>query len=520
MIDTIVRHPSGRERSGPPRIQPFDLVGWCDRHYRTAAAVVLALAAFNVGYRLHLEFLTDWDEALYATSAWEALTRGNWIATTYLGEIDYYNSKPPLNVWLIALTIKAFGPGLLALRLVSAASAWATVAVLVFWTRRLFGAAVALGSGIVLGTMFGFLHVHSGRSANADALFTLLILLTVVALWAAPRTRWALTALGPLLAGAFLLKGTGVMLPGIVIGTVVVIRSIVRAPGPPAAGRRGWAPIVTACVLFLAPVGAWAAARWSQDGTAFFRRMVTNDLIGITLTVQDGHSGSLFYYLNVLQKDHYDWLGAAIVAGLLTPSLRRRTGEWFRTWRSHRTGLLLAGWAGSCLLVPTIMQTKLAWYLNPFYPAFAIGVALTLVQAVTDARRGMSRVRRALLLGAIAVAFVAAESRDLWYSVARRDLTLSPQGLLLAERQRLVGRRIYASEWRPADRFVLEALVGACPATASDARDFEEKAAPGDFLVSPSEALMGRSTALVGRNSRYALYVRAGGEHDRREDCE
>ncbi len=45
-------------------------------------------------------------------------------------EIDYYNSKPPLNVWLIALAFKLFGANLVSLRLVSVVSAWLTVAVL------------------------------------------------------------------------------------------------------------------------------------------------------------------------------------------------------------------------------------------------------------------------------------------------------------------------------------------------------------------------------------------------------
>jgi len=68
------------------------------RHFAMLAGAVLALAAFNLTWRLGSEIVTEWDEALYATSAWEMVTSGQWIATTFHGAIDYYNSKPPLNV--------------------------------------------------------------------------------------------------------------------------------------------------------------------------------------------------------------------------------------------------------------------------------------------------------------------------------------------------------------------------------------------------------------------------------------
>src|SRR5215831_3812439 len=93
---------------------------FCDRHYRTLALFVLAIAAFNVGFRLNREVITTWDESLYATTAAEMLRSGDWLVTTFDGAVDYYNSKPPLNVWLIAGSFKLFGVSLWALRLPSA----------------------------------------------------------------------------------------------------------------------------------------------------------------------------------------------------------------------------------------------------------------------------------------------------------------------------------------------------------------------------------------------------------------
>src|ERR1700749_3618493 len=116
----------------------------CERHYFALLAVVLGIAALNLAFRLEREVVTEWDEALYAISAAETLRTGQWVAVTFRGTLDYYNTKPPLNVWLIALAFKAFGVNLVSLRLFSAVCVWSTVAVVALWTRRCFGAAVSL----------------------------------------------------------------------------------------------------------------------------------------------------------------------------------------------------------------------------------------------------------------------------------------------------------------------------------------------------------------------------------------
>lgn len=68
------------------------------QRYRVAAAGILLLAAWNLGYRLDHDLLRAWDESLYATTAAEIRSSGDWIVTTFHGEADYYNAKPPLNV--------------------------------------------------------------------------------------------------------------------------------------------------------------------------------------------------------------------------------------------------------------------------------------------------------------------------------------------------------------------------------------------------------------------------------------
>ena len=181
--------------------------------FAVIAGGILLLAAVNLTYRLNRETITEWDESLYATSAWEMLQTGDWVSTRFLGEIDYYNTKPPLNVWLIALTFKTIGVSPASLRLPSVVSAWLTVALLMLWVRRRHGDLAGAVAGLVLTTCFAFIYVHAARSANTDAIFTLLTLLVVITLDCAVDRPSRFVWLGPILAMVFLLRGTAVLMP-------------------------------------------------------------------------------------------------------------------------------------------------------------------------------------------------------------------------------------------------------------------------------------------------------------------
>jgi 4-amino-4-deoxy-L-arabinose transferase-like glycosyltransferase len=460
---------------------------------------VLALAAFNLTFRLGRESLTEWDGSLYAHSALEMIESGDWVGTTFYGALDYYNSKPPLNVWLIALSLATFGSSLVAVRAASILSAWLTVLVLLVWAGRRFGPAVGLLSALVLATCFGFLHVHSGRTANPDALLTLLLLLVVVTLDAARDRPWPLVWLGPLLAGVFMLKGLAVLMPLLLIAAMEAKRR--------AGWRRRWPPLAVAGALSAAPVLAWAVARFQIDRWMFLERLVVQDFVALTTTVLDGQSGSPFFYLNILQKHQYDWMIAALTAVVLFPPaswapVRRALAFW----RSgNDLGMLLGAWTLIALVVPTLMQTKLPWYLNPFYPMFALGVGWVLWYGLS--RTGFPAHHRPLFVAMIVVASVVAEAKLVWYSYAHRGLERSVQGLLLDEAERVRGSRVYKRSWDRAETFVLKALVQARGVEVMTIEEFLQNGAADDYLVMEADATH-PDLLLVRAHGDYGLYRR------------
>jgi hypothetical protein len=250
--------------------------------------------------------------------------------------------------------------------------------------------------------------------------------------------------------------------------------------------RERWAPLGVAVLIMSVPVAAWGVARYQIDGWEFLSRMFHYDFVARTASALEGHTGTLLYYPNVLQKDQYEWLAAAVLALILFPSSWRKLPELSTDQNANRYLMVVAGaWLGLTLVVPTLMQTKVAWYLNPFFPLFALIVARIITSGVSQSGAPVFAHRRRLAVAFVVFAFAVAEGKLLYYSYNRRDVRNTVQGLLLVERQQLAGRRVFKdSWWNRADRFVLEHIVGAEPREADDISAFVRRARRGDFLIS------------------------------------
>jgi 4-amino-4-deoxy-L-arabinose transferase-like glycosyltransferase len=326
----------------------------------------------------------------------------------------------------------------------------------------------------------------------------LLVLLTVVALWAEDRSRWHRVWLGPLMAGTFLLRGFGVLMPLTIVALAALRRSRWQS--------KWLLPSGIALLLSLAPVTVWAVARYRLDEWQFFERMFHYDFLARSLAALETHTGGPAYYLNILVKHQYEWMLASVAALILAPI------PWSRARLAARlpdggTNVLLAAWAVSTLLIPTLMRTKVPWYLNTFYPLFALVVARLMVDAYSRASSTAGARARLLALSLVtALALTVAEVKLFWYSFQFRDLSHSAQGLLLDHPQGLSGRVVYRDLWDRSAMFAA-GLVGAEFRYLESADDFLRQARPGDFLLT-SQDLNHPGLALVRSKGGHRLYVR------------
>jgi 4-amino-4-deoxy-L-arabinose transferase-like glycosyltransferase len=417
------------------------------RHYGLCAALVLALMACNVFLGLSTSGINDLEEGRYGVSAFEMQQHRSFVVTTYGGNKEFWACKPPLGYLLMALSFGLFGGSALALRLPSALCALATVALTMRSARRWSSRRLAILAGLIVATTFGFLSHHGARSGDFDACLTLVLLLAAVQLPGLGESPWRVLGLSAVLACGFLLKSFAIVPMVLVTGSYVLWSGSWR--------RQRLIPCVAALGLFGAIVGAWAFARWQADGsTAFFIRMINEDLIGRSTSIVDRSSSSPFSYATALFDRFAPWplvmigaAGVAIQAGRSLPL------------RDSRITKLLLLWVGVPFAIVSLVRTQHHWYLDPIYPALAMvaaGSALLLVE------RSPGRFRTAALVALVALPLLLCEGRVLARVLITEPMpadqrflsALNPSSTRGCREIRTTSRLLYS------ERFILEVIDG------------------------------------------------------------
>ncbi|MBP1160652.1 glycosyltransferase family 39 protein [Rhodococcus sp. PvR099] len=200
----------------------------------------------------------------------------------FFGSSDAANSitvdKPPASLWMMALSVRAFGLSSWSILVPQALMGVATVALLWATVRRYFGAAAGLLAGLVLALTP--VAVLMFRFNNPDAL---LVLLMVASVWALlrgvsdGRTRW-LVLTGAFVGLGFLTKQLQVML------VVPPLALTYLLFGPPKLGRRVL-QLFAALAAMVAAAGWWllTVELWPADSRPWIGGSQDNSILELTL---------------------------------------------------------------------------------------------------------------------------------------------------------------------------------------------------------------------------------------------
>lgn len=328
--------------------------------------LLLALVAvvFPLWYELGRSPIQLWDESRLAVNAAEMARDGHWLVPHFDGHPDHWNTKPPLLIWLEALSLRAFGFSTWALRLPTLLATLTTVFLLYqFAARTLRRPLAGVFGAMVLVTCLGYVRLHVARTADYDALLTCwqVLLWTQFFQYLETGHRRHLGWVFVALLGGALTKGPAGLLgvPGL----------LVYALGR---GRLGWLlrqpGLYVAAAGWLLIVGAYFAGREAID-PGYWHAVQANDLGGRYFTVIENHEAGWSYYLDSLVATFFSqWLWALAPTGLLL---------WLQpAGPVRRAGGLLAAFVVGWLVVISTAKSKLGWYDAPVYPALALLVGL------------------------------------------------------------------------------------------------------------------------------------------------
>ena len=136
--------------------------------------LLLIIMAIPLFYKLGNDPIRMWDESRLSINAYEMHTEGNWIVTRYGGKPDMWNTKPPVMIWLQAVSMKLFGANELAVRLPSALAGIITMLMLMVFAGGYFNKKVLfIIAAFILITSPGYVGHHVTRTGDYDALLVL-----------------------------------------------------------------------------------------------------------------------------------------------------------------------------------------------------------------------------------------------------------------------------------------------------------------------------------------------------------
>jgi 4-amino-4-deoxy-L-arabinose transferase-like glycosyltransferase len=345
-----------------PAVQPVDAAEV------NTAALRWAVAAFGVAlpllfYKLGELPLQLWDESRLANSALEMARDGLSLVTTYEGRSDHWGTKPPLVIWMMALSVQFFGPDEWALRLPSVLAALATMGIVfAFCTRQMGSPFIGFVAIMVMLGARGYMGHHGVRYADYESTLMLCTTGYVLAGYmvvhgdAAQRHAWLAACFAGVLLAVMTKTVQGlIFLPALVVYAawhgrlLAVLRD-----------RRTW------FYLFIV-LSAWLSYYLARERVdpGYIAASIANDFQRFSSLV-DTHPerGPLFYWADV---HRFYWLVPSLVFALVF-ALRGGPGE------AARAAAWVGGAAFFYMVIISIARTKLSWYSVPVIPLLAIVV--------------------------------------------------------------------------------------------------------------------------------------------------
>ena len=322
--------------------------------------ITLLISIFFCFYRLGNDELERWDEQTNVTVVNSSLHSNTpWILQL---QSKPFFEKPPLWYYLTMGMVKVGGENNFAYRFVSAISGLTIILLTYRIGQKLFSPlAGILSSTILLSTPHLFLvnpgqifSTHNFRSADLDSLFIFFILSSFYFLRQENLTTKNVL-IGTLLASlGFLTKGPLSLLVLTIILCFQMINHKVKL--------HQLFGVLGVCILVIVP---WYWFMISHFGSDFLSQHFGYHIFGRGLTPLEGHLAPWYFYLQLLFNHQIFLYGEIFVFSLFIFLMKKNLRQ-----QKHLQIILIL--ICTLLLILTITQTKLAWYLLPLYPFLAL----------------------------------------------------------------------------------------------------------------------------------------------------
>lgn len=329
--------------------------------YWLTIIVLLTAGGFLLFTNLGETGISDCDEARHGINAYEMLQNGDYVVSTYHGEPDYWNLKPPLTYYCILLGYQLFGFSAFSMRFYSALSMLATMIMMALWMKKRYGSMASIFCQLFWLACTMVYGPHFARFGDADAQMLFFYVAAMLCMLESPKNLKWLYGSAICFGLAFMSKSWHAALIPVTCFAFVCITGQIRQ-----LRLRNYLLLI---FFGLLPILPWAIARYLRDGLEFFKLSLTVDVGTRATTVHEGHFGDTLYYIRYLLSDPACLMAMLLCAIALVWKLLLRT-------RFTTDQLGIAVWFLLPLLLYSACVSKLAWYIFVSLPALAVGLGM------------------------------------------------------------------------------------------------------------------------------------------------
>lgn len=306
-----------------------------------------------------------WDEQTNIQVISELQNSKNPIFLTYNHKPFF--EKPPIWYVLIATISKAtrISP-LVAARLFSASSGFILILLSCTLAFRWWGfyAGVITWSVLIstdhlfVTNPYSIFSTHTVRSADSDIFFILLLLIVSVLCVSKYISRGLNIAIGMITGVAILTKGPLAIVPLI---AATIIPHLWRTQKQ---NQTIWLAWVSAGLLTI----LWLSIMIIAFGFPFVYEYIGYHIFLRAVTPLETHNGPLLFYIQLLFLKPIFMFFEVYLISLLVYVRSKKIWADTRIMHVCVSSILL-------IIIPSMIQTKLAWYILPFYPYAALTIA-------------------------------------------------------------------------------------------------------------------------------------------------
>ncbi|GAK61000.1 glycosyl transferase, family 39 [Candidatus Vecturithrix granuli] len=296
------------------------------------------------------------DEKIHTRVANTIVNTGNWWNLEYHGKP--YAQKPPLKIWLSAVTFRYIGNTEFWVRFWDATFALGTMCAVYVFGRKWRNPLTGLLSALILCLSLNYIDNHTARAGVQDSAMIFFFTLSLVLFWFRERGTCYYYLAGVAMACSSLTK----LWMG--VGALIIMAGYLLLAGK---FKEVWRKdfLIMALISMLLPL-AWLIPNVLSD-PSFFRSAVAENIVGrITGTRHSAFAQKApwYFYVAVLYQHYQPWV-------LFLP-FGLSYGVYQSFMKKARGSLLLVVWSIVVFGGFSIAQLRLSWYINPAFPAFAL----------------------------------------------------------------------------------------------------------------------------------------------------